>query len=82
MKKIKDKNRLTSIEVIEYPIVLYKDGKRELFDAIFITNSNVITGNIVKDGDNEVFVGTGGIPVQNICRIETVYKKKTFIKTL
>ena len=82
MKKNYDKNRLMSIEVIEHPIVVYNDGKRELFNAIYITDCNVLTGNIVRDGDCEVFVGNGGIPTQNISRIETGTKKKIFIKKL
>jgi hypothetical protein len=78
MKKNNDKNGLTSIEVIENPIVIYKDGKKELFNAIYITDGNIIIGNIVNDGDNEVFVRTGGIPIQNISKIEAKTKKKTF----
>ena len=78
MKKNNEKNGLTSIDVIENPIVIYKDGKKELFNAIYVTDGNIIIGNIVRDGDNEVFVRTGGIPIQNICRIETKTKKKTF----
>ncbi len=73
----KDKT-LETIEILENAIVIFDNGDKELFDAIQITNNEVIFGRILnKDG----FVEGGCIPKNSIKCINvgakrTVYKKK------
>ena len=62
-------------------LVTYNDGIRELFNAIYINDSRIFTGKILKKGNHEVFIEGGGIPKNNIKHIKwkikkTVLKKK------
>ncbi len=53
---------LKAIDIIQDAIVVYREGLKELFDAIYITDESVITGRIIKTNDCKVFVEGGGIP--------------------
>ena len=73
--------KLKSIQVLENPIVVYNDGVKELFNALYITDTNILTGRIMEDDDHTIFVGEGGIPQNNIARIiggttKQVYQKR------
>lgn len=81
MNKVNNRDeRLKAIEIIQDAIVVYKDGLKELFDAIYITDESLITGRIVNVDDLRVFVEEGGIPKQNVLRIEGGKKMKVFRK--
>ncbi|MGC9308316.1 MAG: hypothetical protein ACP5FL_06020 [Thermoplasmatota archaeon] len=58
------------VDIIADAIVVYKDGKKELFDAIYVTDTRVSTGHIVTTGDHAEFIEGGGIPRGNILRID------------
>jgi hypothetical protein len=58
------------VDIIADAIVVYKDGKKELFDAIYVTKTRVSTGHIATTEDHAEFIEGGGIPRGNILRID------------
>jgi len=84
-----------TIEILENVTIIYDDGDRAIFETIHITDKGVILiGRILKDEKtghcksigsidcHEIFMEDGGIPKDNVKRIEggtrrTVYKKKS-----
>jgi len=70
------------IEISKNPIVIYKNGDRDLFDAIYINALGIVIGRIFKINGNEEFIESGWIPKSNIKNIESgsrrkVYKRKS-----
>ena len=51
------------IEVFENVRIIYNDGKKDYFEAIYISNKGVFTGRIIKGNK---FVNGGFIPKNNI----------------
>ena len=84
MSDVNTKNEeLETIEIFQDAIVIYKDGLKELHDVLYIQNNMIFTGHILRDDyDNELFVCSGGIPKQNISRIEVVIKKRIYNKEI
>jgi hypothetical protein len=77
-----NKEQYVKIQVLEYPIVEFENKKKELYDALYITDNNILTGHIIEDDDNSIFVVEGGIPRNNIARINggitrQVYQKRS-----
>lgn len=65
-------------EVIEHVVITYEDGYTALYDAIYITDKEVVFGKL---SDKDGFEKHGGIPKENIKTIEghttrTLYKNK------
>ena len=91
MDREKKDEPLEMIEILENAIVIYIDGNRELFDAIYIIPREVIIGRILKLDKTEMckgitccelFVGSECIPKNNIKSIEggtkrSIYKNKS-----
>ena len=82
-------NKSKTIKILENAMVIYKEGDRELFDAILITDKEVIIGRIFRIDKKrkckeitccEVFVESGGIPKKNIKCIEGGSKKVVYVK--
>lgn len=69
------------VEIFENVTIIYNDGIREVFDAIYQNNNAVYTGTILKINNHEVFVEGGGIPKNIIKNIEWKNKKKIYFKT-
>ena len=65
---VTDKNSevYVTVEIIADAIVVYNDGKKELFEAIYMTKSWVSTGHILSNGGYHEFIETGGIPQDSI----------------
>jgi hypothetical protein len=59
-------------EILEDVVILFRDGKKENFNSIYIDKEFIYFGKIV---DNREFVGIGGIPKNNIKLIENKNKK-------
>jgi hypothetical protein len=57
-----EKNQRT-MEVLENANIFYKDGKRDFFQAISITDGGINTGRIIN---NEIYIIGGFIPKNNI----------------
>jgi len=81
------------IEIVENATIIYTEGKRAIFEAIFVTEEGeIIFGQIVKVEKtdycrsagsidcHEIFIEWGGIPKDNINHIEGGIKKKVFRK--
>ena len=66
----KTQDAYAPIDIIEDAIVVYRDGKKELFDAIYVTKTRVSTGHIITAKGHHEFIEGGGIPRDNILRIE------------
>ena len=64
-----NQNNYTAIQVLEDPIVEYKNGSKELFGALYITDTLTLTGRIIEEDDHTIFVAEGGIPQHRITRI-------------
>ena len=93
--KNKKDDTFEMIEILENATIIYDDGGRAIFETIHITDKGVILiGRILKDEKighcksignidcHEIFMEDGGIPKDNVKRIEggtrkTVYKKKS-----
>ena len=54
------------LKILEDVVILYKDGKRENFNAIYINNKFIYHGEILVDGR---FIEVGGIPKDGIEKI-------------
>ena len=61
--------------------ITYNDGKREVFDAIYIRDTGVYTGIVLNIDNHEVFVESGGIPKNIVKHIEWDSKKTVLRKT-
>ena len=81
------------IKILENATIIYDDGNRAIFEAIFLTNKGeIIFGQILKveKSDHcksvssidchEIFMECGGIPKENIKHIEGGIKKPVFKK--
>ena len=66
---INNHEKYSKIQVLEDPIVEYKDGRKELFTALHITNEGIYTGHIITESRYPTFVGEGGISKNSIARI-------------
>ena len=88
----KKEDTFEMIEILENAAIIYDDGDREIFEAIFLTDNEVIFGwilKIEKTDDcksvssidcHEKFIESGGIPKDNIKHIKGGIKKKVFKK--
>jgi len=56
-------------KIIENAIIIYSNGKKELFQAIQMTEDGVITGRLTSNGE---FIDGGFIAKINIKTIKTV----------
>jgi len=64
------------IEVMENAVVVYTDGVKEQFEAVYLTDKRVITGRIYKSNGSEEFKEHGFISRQNIKHIYNGSKRK------
>lgn len=64
------------IEVMENVTIVYIDGVKERYDAIYKTAKKVITGRIFKIDGMEEFKECGFISLQNIKQIYNGSKRK------
>ena len=74
-------NTFVPIELFEKVTITYNDGKREVFDAIYIRDNGVYTGIVLNIDNHEVFVESGGIPKNIVKHIEWDSKKTVLRKT-
>ena len=58
------------IEILENAIVVYNNGKKEFFDAIYVSEKWVNTGSVSIIEGRQTFISWGGILRENILRIE------------
>ena len=77
--KKQDKNEFEIINILEMAKIIYNDGKRDIFEAIHITEEGIHTGRIIN---NFEFINGGFIPKENIKNIiggieRKILKKKT-----
>ena len=68
--------RFKMVEILENATIVYKDGVKEQFEAICLTDKKVITGRIFKEGKKEEFVDYGFISRRNIKHIYNGSKRK------
>ena len=81
------------IEILENTIIIYKDGDRVIYEAVFLNREReIIFGKLLRDDEldldnsielsdcNEIFIEYGGIPKDNIKSIEGGIKKTVFKK--
>jgi hypothetical protein len=92
MKIRKSENKsFKKIEILEDAMIVYSDGKREVFDGIEIRNNKVIFGRfkLLKGNNtkrniksfknsNKIYVETGAIPKSNIKNIKGGKKRLIF----
>ena len=64
------------IEVMENATIVYTDGVKERFEAVYLTDKRVITGRIYKSNGSEEFKEYGFISRQNIKQIYNGSKRK------
>ena len=64
------------IEVLENATIVYIDGVKERYDAIYMTTKRAITGRIFKIDGAEKFKECGFISRQNIKQIYDGSKRK------
>jgi hypothetical protein len=64
------------IEVLLNATIVYNDGVKERYDAIYLTKKMIVTGRIFTNGDKEKFQKFGFIPRFNIKDIYNGSKKK------
>jgi hypothetical protein len=89
---MKKDDKFEIIEILENATIIYEDGKREIFEAIFLTDEGeIIFGQLlaVENTDlcesvnsidcHDVFGECGGIPKDNIKSIEGGTKKNVLI---
>ena len=60
------------IEVLENATIVYTDGVKEQFEAVYLTDKRVITGRIFKSNGTEEFKECGFISKQNIIQIYNI----------
>ena len=79
--QMKKDDKFGMIEILENATIIYKDTEREIFEAIFITDSrDIIFGQILSNDSQDLFVECGGIPKDNIKSIEGGTKKMAYKK--
>lgn len=89
---MKKDDKTEMIEILENATVIYEDGKREIFEAILLTDEGeIIFGQLLAVENtalcksvnsierHDVFGECGGIPKDNIKSIEGGTKKKVLI---
>jgi len=64
------------IEVMENATIVYTDGVKERFEAVYLTDKRVITGRIFKTNGIDEFKECGFISRQNIKEIHNGSKRK------
>jgi len=64
------------IEVMENATIVYTDGVKERFEAVYLTDKRVVTGRIYKTNGTEEFKEHGFIYRQNIKEIHNGSKRK------
>jgi hypothetical protein len=64
------------IEVMENATIVYTDGVREQFEAVYLTDKRLVTGRIFKINGREQFKQHGFISRQNIKEIYNGSKRK------
>ena len=65
-------DRIENTEILENAIIIYSNGKKELFRAIKLTKEGIITGRIMNNGE---FIDAGFIAKTNIKTIKTIPNK-------
>jgi hypothetical protein len=68
---MKQENR-KKIEILVDAIVEFKNGEREIIEAINVRDTIIITGHMINDNE---FMEGGGIPKENVKKIIGGYKK-------
>ena len=66
LRKKQDSNEFEIINILEMAQIIYSDGKKDIFEAIHITNEGIHTGRIIN---NYEFLNGGFIPKENIKKI-------------
>jgi hypothetical protein len=66
LKKKPNENEFEIIDILEMAKIIYFDGKKDVFEAIHITNEGIHTGRIIN---NYEFLNGGFIPKENIKNI-------------
>jgi len=56
-------NMNKSFEIIENAVIIYNDGAIDIFEAIYVDDTEVVFGRII---DKNRFIRIGGIPKINI----------------
>ncbi len=64
------------IEVLENATIVYSDGVKEQFEAVYLTDKRVVTGRIFKTNGSEEFKECGFISRENIIQIYNGSKRK------
>jgi len=64
--EIKKDKTLGMIKILEHAVITYNDGYVAFYDAIHMTDNEVVFGKI---SDKNVFLKCGGIPKNNIEKI-------------
>ena len=64
------------IEVMENATIVYTDGVKERFEAVYLTDKRVITGRIYKSNGTEEFKEYGFISRNNVKHIYNGSKRK------
>ena len=93
--QLKKDDKFEIIEILENATIIYEDGKREIFEAIFLTeHGEIIFGQILADEKvnlcksvssvdcHDIFMEYGGIPKDNIKSIEGGTRKTVLKNTL
>jgi len=75
--KAEKKEKIDLVKICENTTIVYKNGNREIFDAVQITENGVTTGYISKD---RKFEEGGFIPKNNIKKIIHGSKYKEYEK--
>jgi hypothetical protein len=65
-------NRETN-KIIRKALIVYKNGTKELYEAIQIYNNLIIFGRILE---GDIFLMCGGIPKDNVRRVVGSFEKK------
>jgi len=66
---------IENTEILENAIIIYSNGKKELFRAIKLTKEGIITGRIRDNGE---FINGGFIAKTNIKTIKTVPNNENY----
>ncbi|KYK28805.1 hypothetical protein AYK20_06540 [Thermoplasmatales archaeon SG8-52-1] len=64
------------IEVMENATIVYTDGVKERFEAVYLTDKRVITGRIYNSNGNAEFKEYGFISRSNVKHIYNGSKRK------
>jgi hypothetical protein len=90
--QMKKDKKFEMIEILENATIIYEDGKREIFEAFFLTEyGEIIFGHLLAYENTDlcksvngvdcqdIFMECGGIPKDNIKSIEGGNKKNVLI---